>query len=550
MSVDLRTTLNACDSATGFLGDGPTPTVNTTTGQRYEGSGSIQSQHTNADEHMYTSSIGGTRDLSASTVYWLLKDNLVDTFANGGIQGVLSDSTDRIGYDMAGNNAPGLDLVPFYRCYKLDVSVVVATPGTFNAYAGTEANLDQTAITEVGIGTLHLAKAVGNVANIFLDRMSFHLNSGYALRINGGTSGTPEATSDVQGDDITSGWGLVNQAIPGVFGFFGSMEWGEPAANADSYFLASDETWIFIGDNSGGKIVAAGNFKFRLISNATDTQSFVLNSVVLLNVGVRAPFDFSDANFDIVKLTSCTFNNWGVLTFPAFVATDKFLDACIFNNCDQVFFNDMDASNCIFNGSNDADGALLVSVDGSTDSQPDMTFNSDGTGHGVEITTPGDYTFDGWLFNGYSTASPGSNPTASTGSTDAMVYNNSGGAVTISIVGGGTNVTVRNAASSTTTVVAAVTVAFTFVDNETGDPIEGISVILGTAGSPLGVNDIIDNLVSNASGVVSVSYSGATPTTFTGFAAKGSELPVYKRSPLTGTIGTGGLSTTVSMVPD
>lgn len=435
MSTDLRTTLNACDNATGFVGDGPTPAVNTTTGQRYQGSGSIESQHSNSDEQMHTTSIGGTRNLAAATVHWLLKDNLVATFANGGVQGVLGDATDLIGYDMAGNNAPGLDLPPFFRAYKLDVSVVVATPGTFNAYSGTEAGLAQTAITRVGIGTLHLAKAVGNVSNIFLDRMSFHLNANYALRINGGTVGTPEGTSDVQGDDITNGWGMVSQPTPNLYQFFASTEWGEPAANADSYFVASGQTWYFIGDNNGGKAVAVGNFKHRLISNATDTQSFVIDSIVLVNTGVRAPFDFSDPNFDLVKLSSCTFNNWGPLTFPAHVAGDKFLASPIFNNCDQIYLDTMAVTNGIFNGTTDANGAILIDTTLQTANQTDLVFNSDGTGHAAEITAVGTYNLSGWEFNGYSTGTDANG--GSTGDTNSAIFVNVGaGTVTINITGG------------------------------------------------------------------------------------------------------------------
>ena len=242
MSVDNRTELNDCDNVTGFVGDGASPALNTLTGQRYEGTASIDTQHTNADEQMHTTQTsggGGTfnLDLSDSTLYLMVKDSLVDTFANGGVQFVIGDGTDLIGYDVGGNDAVGLPLEPFYNAYKLDVSVQVASPGANNAYTGTEAALAQTAITQMGYGSLHLAKAQGNVPNVFLDRMTYIANGSYALTINGGTAITPETMADVQGDDVTNGWGMVNNPLGLQYGFFAPTEWGD-ATTLSSYFEA------------------------------------------------------------------------------------------------------------------------------------------------------------------------------------------------------------------------------------------------------------------------------------------------------------------------
>lgn len=63
-------------------------------------------------------------------------------------------------------------------------------------------------------------------------------------------------------------------------------------------------------------------------------------------------------------------------------------------------------------------------------------------GHAIEITQPGTYTFSGNTFSGY-----GAN-----GTTDAAIYNNSGGAVTLNITGGGDTPTVRNGTGATTTI--------------------------------------------------------------------------------------------------
>lgn len=75
-------------------------------------------------------------------------------------------------------------------------------------------------------------------------------------------------------------------------------------------------------------------------------------------------------------------------------------------------------------------------------------FTSGGTGHAIEITTAGTYTFDGNLFSGYGAG----------GTTDAAVYNNSGGAVTLNIINGGDTPTIRNGAGASTVVNNAVTI--------------------------------------------------------------------------------------------
>lgn len=95
-----------------------------------------------------------------------------------------------------------------------------------------------------------------------------------------------------------------------------------------------------------------------------------------------------------------------------------------------------------------------------------------GSGHGIEIITPGTYAFDGNLFSGF-----GADAT-----TDAAVYNNSGGAVTLNIGDGGSTPTVRNGVGATTTlVVAPVTTQVTTVDATTGSVISGARVLVTAA---------------------------------------------------------------------
>lgn len=85
-------------------------------------------------------------------------------------------------------------------------------------------------------------------------------------------------------------------------------------------------------------------------------------------------------------------------------------------------------------------------------------FVSSGTGHGVRCDTTGTYSWDGNTDSGY-TGARGTNLTSSTGSANAMFYNNSGGLITLNVVGGGQSPSVRNGAGATTQVNSAVPVS-------------------------------------------------------------------------------------------
>jgi len=516
MSVDLRTEVNDADNATGWAGDGAAPATTTLTGYFYEGTAAITTQHSNTDEHVWTTQTSGgggtfSYNLSDATVYMLVKDNLVDTYANGGVQITLGDGTNDIGYDVAGNDAVGLPLTPFYNAFKLDVSEVVATPGSFNAYAGSEASLAQTAITRIGYGSLHLAKAQGNVANVLVDRISYIANGTAALRINGGTSGTPETMADVQGDDETNGWGMVNNPLGAQYGFFAPTEWGNPTATADAYFEATNEQWYWIGDNGGGRAIGAGNFPFRLVGNATDLISFKLTNVTIVNTGVRATFDLSDTNVDVVELTNVTFGGLAAITFPT-VDASKFGASLTFNDCDQVDLQSFTLDGATFNGTTDANGAIIWD-ENTTDvqNQDNLRFNSDGTGHAIEIAPTGagpfTYNIDGYVFDGYATQTGTAgnrifyiNPATTSANitinlTNSAAQNPADGgtqALSYETVGGYTGtVTINNTVTLTVT-----------VEDSAGNPIEGARVRIEAASD----GSLITQGTTNASGV----YSDAT----------------------------------------
>jgi hypothetical protein len=330
--------------------------------------------------------------------------------------------------------------------------------------------------------------------------------------------------------------------------------WGEPAANADVYFTATNEQWFWIGDNAGGRAVGATHFPFRVVGNATDTISFVLDNVVIVNTGTRAQFDASDSNVNIMKLEAVTFTDVGAITMPVQSVGNKFANNCIFNNCDQVDLQSLDCDNLVFNGTTDANGAIIWDADdNSEENQDNLTFNSDGTGHAIYLTinTAAATTFniDGYTFDGYA------GQTGTAGNRVFLIDNQADGDITINLTncqalnvqGGGSGFSFELSAgtASTVTIQQTVSITITVIDTA-GNPIEGAKVFLEESGG----TDIIPFDITNASGQVTTTYAGSTPQAVVGYVAKGTASPVYKRANINDTIGASGLSATITLVAD
>jgi hypothetical protein len=258
MSIDNRIEINDCeDDGVDFSTTGGALGTNTATGNLIEGAASVQFLHSNVyDDTTTVDDSGGTLldiDMTDATYYILVKANGWSTFSVAAQMLVLGDGVDRIGYATGGSDAVGVPLQKQFYALKLDGSDAIANPGAadvgHHVFAGAEGDLNFASIVEIGYGSLHSAKAQGNVANTWIDAMCYLANGSYALTINGGTIGTPETTSDVVLDDeggLLTGLGfggLITNPQGSLFYFVGPTEWGDDAATADTYFEAIDEQW-------------------------------------------------------------------------------------------------------------------------------------------------------------------------------------------------------------------------------------------------------------------------------------------------------------------
>ena len=157
---------------------------------------------------------------------------------------------------------------------------------------------------------------------------------------------------------------------------------------------------------TSGKITSLSSYRFEFAATASASATYDFAGLVVERavVTLRAVFTFSGMSF-----VSC----------PTFTQNAAVIDSCNFTNTKITSTDLSKISNC--------------------------NFTSGGTGHAIEITTPGTYAFDGNIFTGY----------GSTGTTDATIYNNSGGLVTINLQNVTDTVpTYRNGAGASTVVNA------------------------------------------------------------------------------------------------
>lgn len=201
------------------------------------------------------------------------------------------------------------------------------------------------------------------------------------------------------------------------------------------------------------------------------TETGVDTRPVLTITGTSGAFD----------ATGCVFDSFADLT----LTSGATLTDCAVRNSEGITQSGATIDACTFSGATTADGvAFITSDDPSLISDCTFTFSD---GHAIEITATGTYTFTGNKFNGYGAAA----------SNDAAIYNNSGGAVTLNIAGGGDTPTVRNGTGASTTVNNNTAVTLT------GLPI-GVEVRVyddtGSAGSPIAGTEIngIETTVSSS----------------------------------------------------
>lgn len=382
-----------------------------------------------------------------------------------------------------------------------------ATGGTFN----------KAALNRVGV-VATLPAVGGTSQNIYVDSSDF--GSGIALRATG-TAGIWQDFVDADQGTSANRYGVVLKR-EGVIFCLARLGLGSSATS----LVFNDSGFVLVFAN---QTIVATDF----MGITVDLQN-VATDVDFSNGVIRSASATRQGDIQVVgtaglfDMTSMTLGNLRTidLTSACSVFNSRLADS------DKLNQNGALLDGCSISGATTLDGeAFVISNSPANIKRCDFTFSD---GHAIEITVPGTYTFEGNTFTGY-----GANDT-----TDAAIFNNSGGAVTLNITGGGSTPTIRNGVGATTTINNNITVTIT-VKDEAGTAIQGVRVSVRKVadntelvGGLTDVNGQVTGTTAANAGAVSVR------------ARKGSGGTDYVPVDSPQTIGTADFSVTVTMVED
>lgn len=445
--TDNRTIINEADSTTGWSNN--IDNADTSAPDPVESVGRIGTQVSNEIQNViYTA--GTSANLTNTLFYlWALPGGVLDTTQNGGVGLILGDGTNTVAYYVGGSDGSAFrheEGPVFWQCFAMDTGNLPTLTATIS---GNSASIDFSQITEFGVRFKTLAKSVGGVANCFNDIMRYG-NGGITL--TAGTSGTPATFEDIDVEDRATGnqqaYGILRKLGSGLFGCQGALTFGDSVGTAAHWFEDTNVTMIF--EDRG---FAADKYSITVTGNTTGNTNFILGQrggvglgsngcSLTVPAGVSAGINASNANVNEFSLYGCNINGFDdgiTLSSDATNAPNHEIFATNFVSCGLITVGLTEFINNSITTSVGTSAVLLSD----TTNVSDLSFVSSGTGHAITIETPGTYDFTNFTYSGYATTD------GTTG--NEVFYNNSGGLVTINVVGGDTP-TVRNGAGASTTV--------------------------------------------------------------------------------------------------
>lgn len=414
-----------------------------------------------------------------------------DTKANGGVGISMSSDVTPTLTGVSPSNGPtnsktwyvggsNTEVTTGWVCYCVDPN---STP---DLTLGTPV---MTSIDRVGVR----CKVTGTVSNKTLNLHHDIVRYGTGLTVKDGTSGSPVAFADIATADAlnANAWGVVTQQ-GGIYFVAGKLYFGTSGQTALTYFKDTNKIVVFPFFP-----VAASFYEWRLAGAGSFLTTFALGTYSggLASAGCTIKGAGSGSSIAIWTLTASAANTLCLLYASIFsemrsaaFKSDSEIRSCTFDNSGEITAGGATFTDCLFLNLRTTAPISAVYQIRVTTSTPTITdcefvncatailwdraadtsgkldgcsFTSGGTGHAIELgaNTPTTLSLVNIAFSGYG-GTPGSNAVASSGSTAAAIYNNSGKAITINVSGGSTPA-VRNGAGSTTIVNSTVAVQLT-----------------------------------------------------------------------------------------
>jgi len=420
----------------------------------------------------------------------------------------LSDTTNELIIYMAGNDRDVFkhgDGQVTFQCFVIDIDYLdtVDTNGDLFENSGSYASFDPTTTSmEVGSHYTTLSKALGGGTNCYIDILRYGTEGISIIDGTTGARGTfaEVATADRDTADQTA-HGIIREYTPGSYGVQGTLKFGT-TSTGDSWF---DDSGVSITYED--RLVSDDKFRFMVLGNVAggEETNFYLANATITTARPAVEVDMSSTGINILNLDGVNFVG---LKKPVAFPTDSISYTHDVLNCSFVNSGQIDPGAVDFVDNNISEydetyetlgGALIIDAASTVTNWSGLSFTSKGTGHAIYITEPGSYTFVNYSYSGY----------ADQGGTDTnrVIYNNSGGSVTIT-VSGGDSPSYRDGVSADTTISASVNMTILVKHSETLAVIENAQTSIQLLASPY---TQIMNEDTTGAGIAFEAYTGSTP---------------------------------------
>jgi hypothetical protein len=438
---------------------------------------------------LYTETNGGIRFIVGSSLsaFYAWKMGGIDTYTYGGWINIACDPSQTPDYTVS-----------------TPTSIVRYMGWAYYAYAGVPTKGNPYGVDVLRYGRCESRFSGGDLAN------------GYAT-FNGFAS-----INDLQDNR----WGLI-QSVAGGFLVKGLIVFGYTSA-VD--FRDSNKNIII--DNTKKVSANFNTFEVRQTTSRIDFIAITISSLGTVSRGRWITTDNATQN-----ITNCIFVDMGTFGY----ASNSTITGTTFRRCGLVTQNSSVISKSTFDSTNDDIRALLSN---NPSNVSNCTFSSSGTKHAIELASAcagNTYNLSGHTFSGYATSD------GTTG--NEVLYNNSGGTVTLNVFDITGTLSIRNGTgASTILVVSPVSCSITVKDISTGNNIQSARVLITTSsGGPLPYQASVT--ITRSGSVATVTHSNHGLSTNHKVLISGSEQTEYNGVKTITYIDSSNYSFTVSGTP-
>jgi hypothetical protein len=267
-------------------------------------------------------------------------------------------------------------------------------------------------------------------------------------------------------DTLANRWGLF-QNLGGSYLHQGLFQMGSSVTAVD--FRDSNRTIAIVNTKQ-----VSSRFNGYEVRNVASNVEW--NNISISSLGTISKGYFEDVDNATIVFNECSFTDMSTFTFKS----NNTINDTTFRRTDLI----------IQNGAL-IDGCLLDTITGTASIRStnptnirNCEFISDGTNHAIEIVTAGIYSFVGNTYINYAVSDGTSG--------NEVIYNNSGGLVTLNLSGGDFP-SVRNGAGAATSIVDHITIKVTGLKDNTEVRVYLTNTITELAGIETATDGTTDN---------------------------------------------------------